>query len=58
MQGEVESCRYAGFVNAQVREAYDTGLPTHVLDDRYAIVGAQPHEVLVRALELIKREQL
>ena len=34
-----------------------TGVPTRVLNDRYAIVGAQPYEVFVRALEQINKEQ-
>ena len=34
-----------------------TGLPAYVLNDRYAIVGAQPYEVFVQALEQINKEQ-
>ena len=60
MQGEVESGQYTNMVNALVEEARQigvTGVPTYVVNDRYAIVGAQPYEVFLRALEQIWREQ-
>jgi len=31
-------------------------VPTYVLNDRYAIVGAQPYEVFQRALERLASE--
>jgi predicted DsbA family dithiol-disulfide isomerase len=54
MQREVESGRYTAQVNAMVREAQQigiSGVPTYVLNDRYAIVGAQPYEVFLQALK-------
>ena len=53
MQKLVESNRYAGYVEEQVRWAQQigvTGVPTYVINDRYAIVGAQPYEVFKDAL--------
>ena len=43
-------------VNQQVQEAYQigvTGVPTYVINDRYALVGAQPYEVFKNALAQI-----
>ncbi|RJP51838.1 MAG: DsbA family oxidoreductase [Anaerolineaceae bacterium] len=60
MQSEVEAGKYTATVNALVKEASQigvTGVPTYVLNDRYAIVGAQPYEVFIQALEQIKKEQ-
>lgn len=60
MQREVESGRYTAQVNAQVREAQQigvTGVPTYVLNDRYAIVGAQPYEAFLQALAQIEKDQ-
>lgn len=56
MQREVESGKYAAEVESQVEQAYQTGIsgvPTYVINDRYAIVGAQPYEVFKNALERI-----
>ena len=56
MQHEVESEKYMATVVDQVRWAYQigvTGVPTYVINDRYAIVGAQPYEVFKGALEEI-----
>jgi predicted DsbA family dithiol-disulfide isomerase len=53
MQQEVESEKYTANVADQVRWAYQigvTGVPTYVINDRYAIVGAQPYEVFKNAL--------
>jgi predicted DsbA family dithiol-disulfide isomerase len=33
-----------------------TGVPTYVLNDRYAIVGAQPYDVFLQVLEKMKSE--
>ena len=60
MQREVEAGKYTATVNALVKEASQigvTGVPTYVLNDRYAIVGAQPYEAFLQALEQIKKEQ-
>ena len=56
MQREVEREKYKTNVEDQVRWAYQigvTGVPTYVINDRYAIVGAQPYDVFKRALEQI-----
>jgi predicted DsbA family dithiol-disulfide isomerase len=53
MQIQVESGKYTAIVEDQVRSAYRmgvTGVPTYVINDRYAIVGAQPYEVFQSAL--------
>jgi predicted DsbA family dithiol-disulfide isomerase len=56
MQKVVESGRYTEFVKQQVQEAYQigvSGVPTYVLNNRYALVGAQPYEVFKQALEQV-----
>ncbi len=56
MQREVEAGKYTANVEEQVQQAYRigvSGVPTYVINDRYAIVGAQPYEVFKRALERI-----
>jgi predicted DsbA family dithiol-disulfide isomerase len=56
MQAVVDGGRYTAEVAAQVRRAQEigvTGVPTYVINDRYAIVGAQPFEVFKSALAQI-----
>ena len=56
LQKAVESETYKVNVEEQVRWAYQigvTGVPTYVINDRYAIVGAQPYEAFKSALEQI-----
>lgn len=53
MQQKVESGTYTEEVANQVQWAYQigvSGVPTYVINDRYAIVGAQPYEVFKNAL--------
>ena len=60
MQQVVESNRYTDFVEEQVRWAQQigvTGVPTYVINDRYAIVGAQPYEVFKNALTQIMNQK-
>lgn len=60
MQAGVESGKYKGNVEEQVRWAYQigvTGVPTYVINDRYAIVGAQPYEVFKNALAQIMNQK-
>ena len=60
MQREVEAEKYMVTVVDQVRWAYQigvTGVPTYVINNRYAIVGAQPYEVFQSALEQIERDK-
>jgi len=61
MQREVESGKYTANVAEQVERAYRmgvSGVPTYVINDRYAIVGAQPYEVFKRALTRIVNEKV
>ena len=60
MQQFVESGRYTEYVEEQVRWAQQigvTGVPTYVINDRYAIVGAQPYEVFKNALAEIMKQK-
>ena len=60
MQRNVENEKYTANVADQVRWAYQigvTGVPTYVINDRYAIVGAQPYEVFKNALEQIMNQK-
>ena len=60
MQREVESEKYTANVADQVRWAYQigvTGVPTYVIDNRYAIVGAQPYEVFEQVLTQIATQK-
>lgn len=59
MKKEVESGKFTQLVREQVEEAAEIGVdgvPTYVLNDQYAIVGAQPYETFVQVLEQIQRE--
>ena len=56
MQQVVESGTYTAEVAGQVQQAQligVSGVPTYVINDRYAVVGAQPYEVFKRALDQI-----
>jgi predicted DsbA family dithiol-disulfide isomerase len=60
MQKVVESGMYTDEVAAQVYQAQQigvTGVPTYVINDRYAVVGAQPYEVFKRALDQITNQK-
>lgn len=60
MQQLVESNKYTGYVEEQVRWAQQigvTGVPTYVINDRYAVVGAQPYEVFKNALTQIANQK-
>jgi predicted DsbA family dithiol-disulfide isomerase len=60
MQREVQSEKYTANVADQVRWAYQigvTGVPTYVINNRYAIVGAQPYEVFKSALAQIANQK-
>ena len=60
MQREVESEKYTADVADRVRWAYQigvTGVPTYVINNRYAIVGAQPYEVFKDALAQIASQK-
>ncbi len=56
MQREVDEGKYTSNVAEQVNWAYQigvSGVPTYVINDRYAVVGAQPYEVFKNALAQI-----
>ncbi|CAG0982540.1 2-hydroxychromene-2-carboxylate isomerase [Anaerolineae bacterium] len=58
LQKVVESGKYTAKVAEQVQWAYQigvTGVPTYVINDRYAVVGAQPYDVFKNALEQISK---
>ena len=58
MQTAVDSGKYTAEVAEQVRYAQEigvTGVPTYVINDRYAIVGAQPYEAFQDALAQIMK---
>jgi predicted DsbA family dithiol-disulfide isomerase len=60
MQRDVESEKFTANVADQVRWAYQigvNGVPTYVINNRYAIVGAQPYEVFKDALEQIMNQK-
>jgi predicted DsbA family dithiol-disulfide isomerase len=60
MQRQVESHRYKDDVEEQVRWAQQigvTGVPTYVINERYAVVGAQPYDVFKNALTQILNEK-
>jgi predicted DsbA family dithiol-disulfide isomerase len=60
MQQEVEDEKYMAEVVDKVRWAYQigvTGVPTYVINNRYAVVGAQPYEVFKSVLEQILNQK-
>jgi len=60
MQSDVESEKYLANVAEQVQWAYQigvSGVPTYVINDRYALVGAQPYEVFKNALSQIMNKK-
>ena len=60
MQSLVESENYKEGVAEQVQWAYQigvSGVPTYVINDRYALVGAQPYEVFKKALAQILNQK-
>jgi len=59
MQQAVDSGAYTHVVEQDVRTAHEigvSGVPTYVINDRYALVGAQPYEVFQRALAQIFKQ--
>jgi predicted DsbA family dithiol-disulfide isomerase len=60
MQREVDGGKYTANVADQVNRAYQigvSGVPTYVINDRYAVVGAQPYEVFKNALMQIMNQK-
>jgi len=61
MQTVVDGGKYTAQVAEQVRWAQQigvSGVPTYVINDRYAIVGAQPYQAFKNALEQIKNKSI
>ncbi len=59
MQREVDGGKYTATVQGQVDEAYAlgvNGVPTYVINDRYAIVGAQPYSVFEKVIARLKED--
>ena len=59
MQTVVDGGKYTAEVAGQVQQAYQigvSGVPTYVINDRYAIVGAQPYEAFKNALAQIAKK--
>ena len=59
VQRETESGSFTASFDAQIEEAYSLGIegvPTYILNDKYAIVGAQPYEVFKRAIARLESE--
>lgn len=59
MQTVVDSGKYTAEVTEQVQRAQEigvTGVPTYVINDRYAIVGAQPYAAFKNALAQIMKK--
>jgi len=60
MQRQVDGGKYTADVADQVNWAYQigvSGVPTYLINDRYAIVGAQPYEVFKNALAQIMNKK-
>jgi len=60
MQQAVESGAYTQYVADQVEQAYQigvSGVPTYVINERYALVGAQPYAVFKNALAQILQKK-
>jgi hypothetical protein len=54
MQKAIEAGKYTRLVQKAIQRSYDLGIngvPTYILNDRYAIVGAQLYSVFQQALE-------
>jgi predicted DsbA family dithiol-disulfide isomerase len=60
MQKAVESGTYTPLVAEQIKLAKEleiSGVPTYILNDKYAIVGAQPYEAFQRVLVRLESEE-
>lgn len=60
MQRETESGKYELAVSAQLAEARAlgiTGVPTYIIDNQYAIVGAYPYEVFEQVMARLEAEE-
>jgi predicted DsbA family dithiol-disulfide isomerase len=54
MQAAIEADTYGDYLDARRQEAEElmiTGIPAHVIADRYLVMGAQPYDVFERVME-------
>lgn len=54
MEAAVTADTYGDYLDARRQEAEDlmiTGIPAHVIQDRYLVMGAQPYDVFERVME-------
>jgi predicted DsbA family dithiol-disulfide isomerase len=54
MEAAIREDRYGDHLDARRQEAEDlmiSGIPAHVIADRYLVMGAQPYEVFQRVME-------
>jgi len=61
MQAVVDGGKYTAQVAEQVRWAQQigvSGVPTYVINDKYAIVGAQPYQAFKNALDQIANKKI
>lgn len=59
LQREVQTGRFTPLVDQYIAEAHELGInsvPTYILNDRYAIVGAQPYAVFQQAVLRLSAE--
>ncbi len=59
MQRLTDEGHYREAVDASIAEAVAlgvSGVPTYILEDRYAIVGAQPYEVFRQVLDRLEQD--
>ena len=59
MQTVVKGGKHTDNVAGQVDQAYNlgvSGVPTYVFNNRYAIVGAQPYEVFLKAIARLRAD--
>jgi predicted DsbA family dithiol-disulfide isomerase len=60
LQQVVQSRAYRSVVEEQMAEAYALGIhsvPTYIVNDRYAVVGAQPYPVFEQVIDRLKQER-
>ncbi len=60
MQRETDAGKFRERLDAEIQAAQKLGVtavPTYVLNDKYAVVGAQPYEVFARVLARLEQER-
>lgn len=57
MEAAISEDRYGDYLDARRQEAEDlmiTGIPAHVIADRYLVMGAQPYDVFERVMDRLE----